>query len=70
MLPSRLTRYFSSIISSRIILNIRQFANGQRTSADTGLTAVGRETTLPVSRLHFANDSQTISVVDAELRLY
>ena len=66
----RLPRYFASIISSRVILNIRQYANVQKTSVETGLTEVGGEMTQPVSALRFASGGQTISAVDTDLRLY
>jgi len=65
-MSSSLPRYISSIISSRIILNIRQYAGvTHRTTAETGLTGVGGETTQAVSGLRFANISGQVSVVDA-----
>lgn len=70
--PSRWLRYIASIISSRIILNIRQYADVHRTYLEAGSTSTGGgETSQPASGLHFASESnQTISAVDTELRIY
>jgi len=67
-LSPAMLRYFSSIISSRIILNIRQSANLQRGFGGTG--AMGAESSGPVSGLRFANTNDEISAVDTQLRLY
>lgn len=66
-IPPAIPRYFGSIIASRIILNIREYANSDPTMGGTGSAQVGK-TTQPVSRLRFAGGGQS-SGVDTELRL-
>ena len=63
-------RYFTSIISTRVILNIRQYASVTNSSAETGAADMGDGTARPVSGLQFARGGRTISAVDTELQLY
>ncbi len=64
----RMPRYLVSIISCRIIMNIRKYANGNQTPDGVGTIGVGAQTH-SISGLYFVNNGQE-SYINTDLWLH